>query len=172
MPFPAHLPKDGLNGPELGGWIEPTVEHERRILTIPGDHVFPGLGQPVWGRRTKEVTERWPTKPIEMFMSAQEHRYLVEPNAGFLTNLADRCCADTLAHFDSTSGNLSACFRIMSMVEDEQAVISFDVDDDAISHCHRQIVSVSRREARLGRCSGMSHEPGPDGEGSGIISIE
>ena len=155
MTFPAHLPKDGLNGPELGGRIEPTVEHEHRILAIPGDHVFPALGQPMWGRRTKEVTERRPTKPIEMFMSAQEHRYLVEPNAGFLTNLADRCCADTLAHFDSTSGNLSACFRIMSMVEDEQAVISFDVDDDAISHCHRQIVSVSRREARLGRCSGM-----------------
>ena len=73
----------------------------------------------------------------------------------------------TLAFFDPTSGNLSACIGMISMVEDEQAVISFDVDDDAISHCHRQIVSVSRREARLGQCSGMSHEPGPDGEGRG-----
>jgi len=76
-----------------------------------------------------------------MFMSAQEHRHLVKPNAGFLTNLADRCCADVLAHFDSTSGDLSACFRMISMVEDEQAVVSLDVDDDAVSHSHRQIVS-------------------------------
>ena len=139
--------EDGLNGPEFGGRIEPAVEYERRILTIPGDGVFPRLGKPA-GAGAQKVAERGLTEPIEMLMGAQEHRRLVEPNARFLTNLADRCCADTLTYLDSTGGNLSACFRVISMVEDEQAVFSFDVDDDAMSHCHRQIVGAERREGR------------------------
>ena len=97
-------PEDGLNRPEFRGRFEATVEHERRILTVPGDDVFPRLGQPSWGRCAKEVTERGLAKPVEMFMDAHEYRRLVELYARFLKNLADRCFADTLACFDSTGG--------------------------------------------------------------------
>jgi hypothetical protein len=38
---------------------------------------------------------------------------------------------------------------MISMVEGEQAVFSFNVDDDAIPHCHQQIVGVRRRKGRL-----------------------
>ena len=120
--------------------IEPTFEHERRILTIPGNDVAPCLRQAFGGRCAKEVTERGLTKPIEMFVCSQQHRRLVKLHARFLTNLADCCCGYGLASFDSTSGNLSARFRMIPMVEDEQAVFSLDVNDDATSHCHRLIV--------------------------------
>jgi hypothetical protein len=47
---------------------------------------------------------------------------------------------------------------MISMIEDEQAVVSLNVNDDAISHCHRQIVGARRREGRLRQREGMLRE--------------
>ena len=52
-------------------------------------------------------------------MCTQQQWRLAELNARLLTDLANRCCVGTLAFFDPTGGNLSACIGTVSMVEDE-----------------------------------------------------
>ena len=118
--------EDRLNRPELRGGVEPTVEDEPDVVAVAGDHVLPFRGQALRRVDAEEVAPGRTTEAVEMFVY-RAGWFRVYVNAGLFLNLAGRRGDQRLPVADTADGNLRPRFRVISMVEDEEAVVTIDV---------------------------------------------
>jgi len=146
----ASTEEDRLNGQELGLRIEPTFEDEGRIIAVTRDDVLPHTRQPFRGIRSEEVAEGGLAEPVEMFMRSKKRWRRVKTHAGLFTNLADRRLDQPLISLDTASRNLGSRIRVVVMVEDEQPVLPFDVDNNSLPERHLMIVGRRRLRQRWG----------------------
>ena len=92
------------------------------------------------GIRAEEVAEGGLAESVEMFVRAEKRWVRVKSHAGHFTNLADRRLDQPLISLDTASRNLGSRIRVVAMVEDEQPVLPFDVDNDSLPGRHLMIV--------------------------------
>jgi hypothetical protein len=129
--------EDRLNGPKFRCGIEPTVKDERRVFAIARYDVLPHARQPVRSIDAEEIAEGGLTQAVEMFVRTYERRFCIELNASLFANLADRRLDQLLVLINTARRNLRSRFGVVSMVEDEKTVFSFDVNDDPLPQQHR-----------------------------------
>ena len=86
-----------------------------------------------------------------MFVRPQKRWLRVKTHARLFTNFADRRLDQPLVLMNTAGRNLGSGIGMVAMVEDEQPVLSFDVDDDSLPERHPMIVR--RREGSLGFAS-------------------
>ena len=76
-----------------------------------------------------------------MFVRPKKRWLRVELNAGLFKNLTDRGIDQGLALMNTSRRHLGSRLGMVPMVEDEQSVIAFDVNDHSLSERHRRMVS-------------------------------
>ena len=146
--------EDRLNGPEFRRRIEPTIEDKRRVLAVTRDDVLPHTWQPFRGIRAEEVAEGRLAEPVEMLVRPKKRWLRVKTHASLFTNLADRRLDQPLVLMNTASRNLGSRIGMVAMIEDEQPVLPFDVDDNSLPERHPMIVSCLGRNRPMGQRSG------------------
>lgn len=151
--------EDRLNGPELRRRIEPTIEDKRRVLAVARDDVLPHTWQPFRGIRAEEVAEGRLAESVEMFVRPKKRWLRVKTYARLFTNLADRRGDQPLVLMNTASRNLGSCIGMVAMVEDEQTVLPFDVDDNSLPEWHpddrKSLGTVSSAGPACGKSLGL-----------------
>jgi hypothetical protein len=91
--------------------------------------VLPHTRHALRGVGPEEVAERRQAESGEMLIRPKKRWLRVESNAGLFKNLADRRLDQALVLMNASRRHLRSRLGMVSMVEDQQPVFAFDVDD-------------------------------------------
>jgi hypothetical protein len=102
----------------------------------------------------EEVGQRRLAETVEMLVGAQQCQLAVDLYARLLEDLSTRGVDQTLAFVDAARRDLSAGVGVVAMLEDEQPVRAFDVDEDTLPHRR-----ATKTYSRLSSASGSPANP-------------